>query len=458
MFAIVDIETTGGSLAQGSRITEVAVVIHDGEKIIQRYSTLVNPQSYIPAFITNLTGITNEMVENAPVFSEVASDLLSLFENRIFVAHNVSFDYGHLLNEFKRCGISYKSEKICTCTMSRKIFPGFGSYSLGKLSKNLGIEMEKHHRALSDANAAAEILDLLIRKAGIEAIRNYSMPEKKEYPLPHHLLENLPETHGVYFFQDKNGKVIYIGKANNILKRVTQHLQKRSYKSQKFKSLIESISYTETGNELLACMIELEEIKRQLPFFNRAGKTEKQFGIFDALDKNGFYSFYIDELKDDALPLKSFKSKKTAEEFLYENTKHFHLCASINQLERTKGACFLSQTKICYGACSGNESTDEYNTRALQLFKSLETTLPEVILLDKGKNYYEKSAVVFHDKKLGYCYFNVDEQLTNEELFSRLHYFPVSEEMLNLFNSFLKRKKYKKLISLAPIELFSPLT
>ncbi len=448
MFAIVDIETTGGSLAQGSRITEVAVVIHDGEKITNHYSTLINPESYIPSFITNLTGITNQMVENAPIFSEVAGNLLSLFENRIFVAHNVSFDYGHLLNEFKRCGIKYSSEKICTCTMSRKIFPGFGSYSLGTLSKSLGVKLEKHHRALNDANAAAQILDLLIRKAGIETIKNYTIPKIKEHQLPHHLLENLPETHGVYFFHDKDKKVFYIGKANNIRKRVAQHLNKRSYKSEKFKSLIDSVTYTETGNELLACLIELQEIKKQLPFFNRAGKSPALFGLFSFLSNGSYHSFYVDEIKGDDVPLRTFKSKKAAEEFLYENTKLYNLCASINKLERTNSSCFLNQTKICFGACTKIETFEDYNERAIHFLSSIKTDTEEVIVIDKGKNYYEKTAVVYCKGKLGYTYFNVDEQISIEDLSERLIYFNMSEDMLRVFNSFVSRKKYRKIIPL----------
>ena len=162
MFAVVDIETTGGSLTQGSRITEVAVVIHNGNTIEHRFSTLINPETDIPSFIIGLTGITNELVENAPCFKEIAEQLFQLLDGKIFVAHNASFDFSFIKSEFKRCGIDFNAEVICTCSLSRKIFPGFGSYSLGNLTKNLGIILEGHHRAMNDAVAASEILEKLV--------------------------------------------------------------------------------------------------------------------------------------------------------------------------------------------------------------------------------------------------------------------------------------------------------
>jgi len=233
LFAVVDVETTGGSLQGGSRVTEIAIVIHNGTSIIDTYSSLVNPGIPIPAFISNLTGITDEMVASAPPFHEIADTLYSIFQDKIFVAHNVSFDFSHIKSEFSRCGIKYEAEKMCTCKLGRKVLPGFGSYSLKALSRNLGISLKNHHRALSDATAASAILERLVAEVGIETIRNYSIPEEKEVDIPYHLIENLPEKHGVYFFHDKNGNLLYVGKANNIRKRVVSHLKKATRSRQK---------------------------------------------------------------------------------------------------------------------------------------------------------------------------------------------------------------------------------
>ncbi|MGE0077838.1 MAG: PolC-type DNA polymerase III [Bacteroidales bacterium] len=163
MYAIVDIETSGGR-AQTDRITEIAIYIHDGERIVDEFSTLINPEVYIPPFITQLTGITNEMVANAPKFYEVAKQIVLLTEGHLFVAHNAPFDYKFIQTEFKRLGYDYQRQTLCTVRMSRKIIPGMKSYSLGNLCENLGITINNRHRAAGDAYATTQLLELLLEK------------------------------------------------------------------------------------------------------------------------------------------------------------------------------------------------------------------------------------------------------------------------------------------------------
>lgn len=279
MFAVVDIETTGGSLKQGSRITEVAVVIHNGTTIEHRFSTLINPETDIPSFIIGLTGITNELVENAPCFKEIAGQLLQLLDGKIFVAHNASFDFSFIKAEFKRCGIDFNAEVLCTCSLSRKFFPGFGSYSLGNLTKNLGIVLEGHHRAMNDAIAASEILEKLVSERGLEHTLLHRSVPIKNTEIPYELINKLPEVPGIYFFTDSNHEILYIGKAKNIKKRVTTHFRNNNSKSKKIKALLQDICYMNTGCELLACLLEIQYIKEYQPFFNRAGKSEKISGF-----------------------------------------------------------------------------------------------------------------------------------------------------------------------------------
>ena len=163
MYAVVDIETSGGR-AQVDKITEIAIYIHDGEKIVDEFSTLINPETYIPPFITRLTGINNDMVATAPKFYEVAKKIVLMTEGRLFVAHNAPFDYRFIQEEFKRLGYNYQRQTMCTVRMSRKIIPGMGSYSLGNLCQNLGITINNRHRAAGDALATTKLLELLLLK------------------------------------------------------------------------------------------------------------------------------------------------------------------------------------------------------------------------------------------------------------------------------------------------------
>ena len=163
MYVIVDIETTG-SVATQDRITEIAIFKHDGKKIVDQYSTFVNPERSIPPFISKLTGITDEMVKDAPKFFEIAKDIIEFTTDCVFVAHNVNFDYSFIKKEFNYLSYNYMRKTLCTVRLSRKLLPGHTSYSLGKLSKALNIELPKalRHRAIGDAKATAEIFTLLM--------------------------------------------------------------------------------------------------------------------------------------------------------------------------------------------------------------------------------------------------------------------------------------------------------
>ncbi len=164
MFAIIDIETCGGKFDYPKgRITEICILIHDGFGVVEKFTSLINPECDISYFYTDITGITNEMVKDAPKFHEIASKILELTENKIVVAHNVGFDYNFVKGEFASLGFSYERKKLCTVQLSRKLFPGRKSYSLGKLCESLNISNKARHRAEGDAVATAELFDMLIR-------------------------------------------------------------------------------------------------------------------------------------------------------------------------------------------------------------------------------------------------------------------------------------------------------
>src|SRR6201995_4268540 len=186
MYAIVDIETTGGH-ANANGITEVAICLHDGKKVTQRYSTLVNPQREIPIYIQALTGISNEMVRNPPPFEDVAADIYHMLHGKIFVAHNVNFDYSFVRYHLAAAGYDLQCNKLCTVRLGRKIMPGLPSYSLGKLCRHLNIENERRHRAMGDANATAILFSMLLQKDVNNHIGSALKQNSREQVLPPHL-------------------------------------------------------------------------------------------------------------------------------------------------------------------------------------------------------------------------------------------------------------------------------
>jgi len=292
-YAIVDIETTGGN-ASGSRITEIAIIIHDGTKVVQRWETLVNPQKEIPLPIFALTGINNEMVRHAPIFDDIAAIVLQMLTGRIFVAHNVNFDYSFVRHQLEEAGFKWTARKLCTVRAARKIKPGLGSYSLGNLCRSLNIVLENRHRAGGDADATALLFKQLLEWDKEGEIDNMIKKTAQDQRLPPNLppadFEQLPEKPGVYYFYNQAHKVVYIGKAVNIKKRVASHFSghKITPQRQHFLRDIYSISSEVCGTELMALLLECSEIKKLWPAYNRALKRfEPKFGLYEYESRSG---------------------------------------------------------------------------------------------------------------------------------------------------------------------------
>ena len=189
-FAVVDIETTG-STPQSAGITEIAIVIHNGVEVTGKYVTLINPRHKIPPFIVNMTGISDEMVAAAPLFEEVAPQIYNLLNGRIFVAHNVSFDYSFVHYLLGRSGFQWSAPKLCTIKLSRRVFPGLVKYGLGSLTRDLGIRIEGRHRAWGDAAATAQVLTMAIEKEGMQPIHNLlAKKEPRKKIVPHTEIPN----------------------------------------------------------------------------------------------------------------------------------------------------------------------------------------------------------------------------------------------------------------------------
>lgn len=400
LFAIVDIETTG-SYAAGSGITEIAIVIHDGREILSTYETLVNPHRPIPRFIQSLTGITPDMVANAPSFDEIAGQVHELLQGKIFVAHNVNFDYSFLKYHLERCGYALDTKKLCTVRLSRRIVPGLPSYSLGRLCHSLGIGLKDHHRAGGDATATAHLYALLTARDTGDVIGTMLKGRNKEQYLPPNVpveqLDNLPATPGVYYFYNAAGKIIYVGKAVNLNKRVKSHFanNKAGRQKQDFMREIYRISHQPTATDLMAHILESTEIRKLWPVYNRSQKGYlPKFGLFVYEDRQGFQRLALDKNKNFYKPIYTFNTLAEGQRWLRELATEFRLCARLCNLVKLVD-CAESEHEPCAGGgCTSAEGPDAYNMRVAEALQWFARILPTMVLVDEGRTEEERSCIL----------------------------------------------------------------
>lgn len=393
MYAIIDIETTGTSYKNG-KITEIAILIHNGAEIVEEFTTLINPEQKIPYRIQQLTGINNRMVECAPKFYEVAKRIVEMTDDRVFVAHSVNFDYNFIRQEFKYLGYDFRCEKLCTVKLSRKLIPYRRSYSLGKLCDELGIANPQRHRAYGDAVATTRLFEMLLAidpnptEISLQGLNSSLTPQ---------IIKNLPEETGVYYFLDGDKNIIYIGKSLNIKSRVMTHLTNCTTKrALEMKNKVTEIDYEITGSELIALLLESHEISKHLPLYNRAQRrTMYNHGLFYWIDDDGYIRFRISKLNDEEhdAPLTTFNSQMAAKNFLFAIAEELQLCQKLCGLYSTKKSCFQYKIKECYGACIGEESPGDYNARAQKLVERYLYKNESFLVLDKGRTDEEYSVV-----------------------------------------------------------------
>ncbi|GAA4468687.1 exonuclease domain-containing protein [Nemorincola caseinilytica] len=390
LYAVVDIETTG-SFAAANGITEIAIVIHDGKKVLHFYETLVNPHIPIPYFIQRLTGINNAMVANAPSFSEIAGQVHELLQDKVFVAHNVNFDYSFVRHHLQDAGYKLDTKKLCTVRLARKVLPGLNGYSLSKLTARLGINHANHHRAGGDALATADLLAIITQNDTEGAIAAMLKGRNSEQYMPPHLpvaeLEGLPSGTGVYYFYNAAGKAIYIGKARNIRKRVRNHFSNNKVNRQKQDFLKEThhISYKECGTELMAHILESAEIRKLWPVHNRSQKGYlAQYGLFVYEDMQGFMRFAVEKIRRSLKPLYTFNTVTEGHFMLRQLIEDIGLCTRL---------CNISSAAEC--SCKDQAHTpEEYNKKAAQAIEQIRTMLPTFALIDKGIDDNEYSCIL----------------------------------------------------------------
>ena len=387
MYAIVDIETTGGH-ASAHGITEIAIYVHDGNEIVRKYKTLINPQQKIPLYITALTGISNAMVASAPVFEEKAQEIFELLNNNIFIAHNVNFDFSFVKHHLKNCGYELNVKKLCTVRLSRKVFPGLPSYSLGNICRHLQINIEDRHRADGDAKATVILFEKLLQHGAALHIDVMLKKTSSEQWLPMHLdkkeIQQLPSLPGVYYFHNVKGKIIYVGKAINIKKRVSSHFTQNdaARKRQHFLRHVHKITHTICANELQALVLESTEIRRLWPKYNDSQKQPAQkYGLYSFEDNRGYMRLAIDKKKKHFPALYNFN-------LLHEGL--VLLRNMIEQFELNEKLCYLDKTVLSEKDIEFLDAPVRYNAKVKHALDALEKQLPTFAIVDDGLTKEEK--------------------------------------------------------------------
>ncbi|SFL81830.1 exonuclease domain-containing protein [Marinobacter zhejiangensis] len=380
-FAFLDIETTGGN-ATSDRITEIGIRFwRDGEEVGE-WQTLLNPETRISPFIESLTGISNDMVRDAPTFAEIADELRQQLEGKVFVAHNARFDYGFIKSEYRRLDQPFSARVLCTVKLSRRLYPQYRRHNMDALMARHHLSSVQRHRAMGDVTAMLGFFLAALKEHGRE-VMDSTLAELLQRPsVPSHLspgvLLDLPGSPGVYRFYGENDVLLYVGKSTNIRQRVASHFSgdHNSARGVRISESLRHIEFTETAGELGALLLELKQIKTMRPLFNRRSRAAKRLVTIELVANGDGYlqarlarEVQLERLGD---YYGLFRSKREAERALQGIAAKNELCNKLLGLEPPgAGACFQHALGNCRGACQGGEDVTKYNLRTQIAFHGL---------------------------------------------------------------------------------------
>lgn len=393
------------------------------------------------------------MLRNAPKFYEVAKRIVEITDSCILVAHNAQFDYRILRTEFNRLGFEYERESLCTVELSKYLIPGQPSYSLGKLVRSLGIPVADRHRASGDAQATVKLFKMLLDKDTEKNIIKDAVRLNPKHQLePRHLdiIAELPSITGVYYIHNADGDIIYIGKSNNIKKRINQHFTNTSPKSKKIQTLVAAVTYEATGSELVALLKESEEIKRNKPIFNRALKRNSfSHALYSFIDDKNYINLSVEKIDGRKKPITTFSNLQSGKSFISKAITDYALCQKLTGEYKTKTSCFNYEIKECNGACLGEELPEEYNKRVTALIDKNSYANKDMVIVDKGRDIDERSAILIKNGVFqGLGFFNLNYQINNlDVLESIITSMENNRDTQHIIQSYLRRnKKVKQLI------------
>lgn len=439
-FAVVDIETSGFS-GVANTMTEISIQICNETELLDSYTSLVNPGVKIPPGITRLTGISNEMIADAPAFKEIAKEVFDFLGDAIFVAHSVNFDYPIVARELAQAGYAYKAKKLCTVRYARAVIPGHRSYSLGNICSDLNIPITARHRAEGDAVATVQLLQHCIAQdKNQQGLKKMLNPRGRAGTLPPLLsfetFDALPDEPGVYHFLNEQQKVIYVGKAVNIKKRVSGHFTSQTLQSKNMKLEIADIKFQTTGTELIALLQESADIKRLFPKYNKAQKYRKGFvSLVSYQNQSGVIQIgYQQGMRPGGYPL--FSTAAEAYRFLYNLAEQEGLCLQQTTIEPLKsGACAL-YPDYCEGICCGHESIDSYNERVRRVLDQITLSSEPMYIEGEGRNADERSFVYLEDGLYqGFGY--VPNDLPKDQWIAQLQLAENNPETMGIIHGFI---------------------
>lgn len=457
MYAILDIETTGGKYNEEG-ITEIAIYQHNGQKVTDQFISLVNPERPIQPFVEKLTGINSKMLRNAPRFFEVAKRIIEITENCLIVAHNTDFDYRILRTEFKRLGYNFEKNSLCTVSLSQELLPDMKSYKLGKLVRSLGIPISDRHRAQGDALATVKLFELLLEKdsgkeilkSQIKALHAHQVPSKYLS-----IIEELPTATGVYYLHNAVGDVLYIGKSNNIQKRVRTHLTGTDRKSKKIQKKLHKVNFETTGSELIALLKEQHEIKKNQPQINKDGRYRLYPMGIKIDQETDYHQLILEQVRNDREYLVVFKNSRVAKHLMIQWIEDHQLCHKHSSLQDSDGACFAYKNDQCKGACLEQESPESYNERLSQLQDKNNYPHDHFLMIGIGRKDGEYSFIYIDNQCFkGYGFYELNHQIKNKEkILNRMIAMEDNSDCRALILSHIKKNKFRKLIPLGITEI-----
>lgn len=404
MYAILDIESTGGKYNEEG-ITEIAIHRFDGHQVVDKFICLINPEREIQPFVAKLTGINNKMLRSAPKFHEVAKRIVEITEGTVLVAHNAQFDYRILRTEFRRLGYDFQRKTLCTVDLSKQLIPEAESHSLGKLARSLGIPMSDRHRANGDALATLKLFKLLLDKDSDKKIITEVIREETHGELSPNQLDmvfGLPSETGVYYMHDKDGEIIFIGKTNDIKKRVNQHFTNVGKIARKLQKETKKVTYEKTGSELIAILKAYWEQKKNRPRYNHVSK-KKLFTHTIDFSQNGTEHIILDVEKNSSLEHKkmAFNGTDAAKSFLSKISDEFELCPS----SLGKEGCIPQQNKGTVMNC---------NEKVHAAFEKYSIQNKDIALTDRGRQTGERSFILIKNGRLqGFGFVELNHQVNN---------------------------------------------
>ena len=459
MYAILDIETTGGKYNEEG-ITEIAIYQHDGLQVTDQFISLVNPERAIQPFVEKLTGINGQMLRNAPRFFEIAKRIIEITENCLIVAHNTDFDYRILRTEFKRLGYNFERNSLCTVSLSQQLLPDMESYKLGKLVRSLGIPISDRHRAQGDAMATVKLFELLLEKdsnkqilkSQIKALHTHQVPSKYLS-----IIEELPTATGVYYLHNAVGDVLYIGKSKNIQKRVRTHLTGTDRKSKKIQKKLHKVNFETTGSELIALLKEQHEIKKNQPQINKNGRYRLYPMGIRIDEETRYHQLVLEQVRNSRDYLVVFKNGRVAKHIMTQWIEAHQLCHNHSSLQDSDGACFAYKNNQCKGACLEEEDPQSYNQRLHQIQNKNNYPHDDFLMIETGRKDGEYSFIYIENQSFkGYGYYDLNHQINSKEkILNRMIAMEDNSDCRALILAHIKKNKFRKLIPLGETEVNS---